>query len=96
MKRSRYLVAYDIRDTKRLRKVHKTVKGFGDTMQYSVFVCDLTSLELTTLMGALLSIIDKREDRVALVALGDANDRTPFTFLGDSLALPFTGLARVV
>ena len=28
-----YLVCYDIRDPKRLRRVHKTMKGYGESWQ---------------------------------------------------------------
>ncbi|HZT68334.1 MAG TPA: CRISPR-associated endonuclease Cas2, partial [Terriglobia bacterium] len=33
--RTSYLVCYDISDDKRLRKVHKVMRGFGDHLQYS-------------------------------------------------------------
>ena len=49
MRRGRYLVAYDIRDPRRLREVHRIVKGYGVSLQYSVFVCDLTFKELCAL-----------------------------------------------
>ena len=34
-----YLVCYDIRDDKRLRKVYRTMRDFGDHLQYSIFEC---------------------------------------------------------
>jgi CRISPR-associated protein Cas2 len=37
----RRLVAYDIRDPKRYRAVHKTLKGYGTAVQFSVFRCHL-------------------------------------------------------
>ena len=37
--RQSYLVCYDISDDKRLRKVFKTMRGYGDHLQYSVFEC---------------------------------------------------------
>lgn len=40
--RASYLVCYDICDDKRLRKVFRTMRGFGDHLQYSVFECQLT------------------------------------------------------
>jgi CRISPR-associated protein Cas2 len=33
------LVCYDICEPKRLRRVHKVMKGFGEPWQYSVFFC---------------------------------------------------------
>lgn len=44
--RSRYLLAYDIRERRRLRRVHQVAKTWGYPLQYSVFVCDLTGSEL--------------------------------------------------
>ena len=45
MSRRRFLVAYDIREAKRLRTVHTAMKAFGNPLQYSVFVCDLDPSE---------------------------------------------------
>ena len=39
-----YLVCYDIRDPKRLRRVNKVIKGYGESWQYSVFFCVLARL----------------------------------------------------
>lgn len=38
-----YLVAYDVRDEVRLRKVAKVMEGFGTRLQYSVFRCRLSN-----------------------------------------------------
>ena len=43
--RTTYLVCYDITDDKRLRRVFKTCKNYGDHLQYSVFECDLNPKE---------------------------------------------------
>ena len=37
-----YVVSYDIMDPKRLHHVHRTMKGFGDPLHYSIFRCNLT------------------------------------------------------
>lgn len=91
MQRRRYLVAYDVRDPKRLRQVHKVVKGFGFSMQYSVFVCDLDARERMDLLEQLLRVADTRIDSVALVDLAEPDDPRPFTFLGPHELLPRTG-----
>lgn len=91
MTRRRYLVAYDIRDSRRLRRVHVVVKGFGFAMQYSVFVCDLNARERTSLMEALLAVADTGIDSVAMVDLGDPDDARLFTFLGPHALLPRSG-----
>lgn len=91
--RRRYLVAYDIRDDGRLRKVHKTVKGFGWPMQYSVFICDIDPMEMIELKTALGAIIHHVIDSVAFIDLGDPGDRGVqcFSFMGDAPSLPTAG-----
>jgi CRISPR-associated protein Cas2 len=68
----RYLVCYDIANPKRLQKVHKKMKGYGEAMQYSVFCCDLTNSEKTILWGELHTIINHREDQIMFVNLGNS------------------------
>lgn len=91
--RKRYLVCYDIRDPVRLRRVHKTMKSFGWSMQYSIFVCDLDVTELFALRGAVGSIIKHDLDSVAMVDCGDPGERgrACFSFLGPLPDLPTTG-----
>lgn len=73
--RSSYLVCYDIADDKRLRRVFKTVRDFGDHLQFSVFECQLTPSDLVRLRSALALEIDKKEDQVLFVCLGPAEGR---------------------
>lgn len=91
MRRVRYLVAYDIGSPARLRRVHRIMRGFGETMQYSVFICDLTSAERLLLVEQLRDVVSTSEDRVVLVTLGDGGSSEMFWFLGDSLPLPSGG-----
>jgi CRISPR-associated protein Cas2 len=44
--RQSYLVCYDVSDGKRLRKVFKTMRAYGDHLQYSVFECQFTASDL--------------------------------------------------
>lgn len=92
-RRKRYLVAYDIREDKRLRQVHKTVKGYGWSLQYSVFVCDLDRMELLAMCTDLGETIHHSVDSVAIVNLGDPNERGNecFQFLGVASRLPAPG-----
>jgi CRISPR-associated protein Cas2 len=64
-----WLVAYDISDPKRLRKVARTCEDFGLRRQYSVFVCRLTPTALVRLRARLYDIIDLAEDQVIFVPL---------------------------
>lgn len=73
--RTSYLVCYDICDDKRLRKVHKLMRGFGDHLQYSVFECQLTAMDLVRCRSQLSEIIHHAEDQVLFVDLGPAEGR---------------------
>lgn len=97
MARRRYLVAYDIREPRRLRAVHTCMQGFGDPLQYSVFLCDLDGMERIQMLIELREAINEREDSIAIVNLGDPKGRglECFEFLGVTTALPRTG-PRVV
>lgn len=64
-----YLVAYDICDPKRLRKVAQTCEDFGFRRQYSVFLCRLTAADLVRLKSRLYDIIDLQEDQVLIIPL---------------------------
>jgi CRISPR-associated protein Cas2 len=71
MKRN-YIVTYDIRDDKRLRKVFKTCKAYGNHLQYSVFECDLDPAERIEMEDALKKIIHHNEDQILYIDLGPA------------------------
>ena len=73
--RNAYLVCYDICDEKRLRRVYKTMRGWGDHLQFSVFECQLTASDLARLRGELQDIIHQKEDQVLFVMLGPAEGR---------------------
>jgi CRISPR-associated protein Cas2 len=90
MSRRRYLVAYDIRDDKRLRAVATVMEGYGDRVQYSVFVADLADTELYAMRHALETIMMLAEDSVMIIDLGAAGDTSRFTFIGQHEPLPVT------
>ena len=73
--RNRHIVAYDISDPTRLRRVHRKMNGFGDALQYSVFACDLSAKERVLMEEALTELINVREDRVLIIDLGPAAGR---------------------
>jgi CRISPR-associated protein Cas2 len=70
-----YLVAYDISDQKRLRRVHRTMRGYGDALQLSVFHCQLSASERILMIEALTKVINTREDQIIIVNLGPAEQR---------------------
>jgi len=73
--RNSYIVAYDIADAKRLRRVYKTMRAWGDHLQYSVFECQLSRMDLVRLRADLSEIIHHREDQVLFVDLGPSEGR---------------------
>jgi CRISPR-associated protein Cas2 len=64
-----YIVAYDISDPKRLRKVATTCEDFGVRKQLSVFLCRLTPVDYVRLRRRLYDLIDLSEDQVLFIPL---------------------------
>ena len=68
-----YIVAYDISDQKRWRRVFKIMNGYGEWMQLSVFQCRLTPRRHAELIATLDEIIHHGEDHVLIMDLGPAD-----------------------
>jgi CRISPR-associated protein Cas2 len=64
-----YLVSYDIPDDKRRTKLAKTIKDFGDRVQYSVFECLLDKSLLDKMTGRIDKILVEKEDSVRIYCL---------------------------
>lgn len=64
-----YLVCYDIKEPKRLSRVLRFMKGRGIHLQYSVFYCSLTWLELLTLKEKIERLINIKEDDLRIYPL---------------------------
>lgn len=93
MARRRYLVLYDIRDDRRLRKVFNTMRSHGSRFQYSVFLCDLNRSELLALRWELKDLMNEAIDSIAIVDLGQPSspsDDSTFEFLGVRREFPST------
>jgi len=71
--RRRYLVTYDVSDAKRLRKVFRALHGFGNAVQYSVFLCDLSDVEWQAMYEKLSGLMHLKEDRALIVDLGEVD-----------------------
>jgi len=89
-----YLVSYDIADAKRLRRVFKTMRGFGDHLQYSVFLCVLSPLQRERMVGRLEELIHHGEDQVLIVPLGAAGAQRSWRM--STLGLPYVHPERCV
>ena len=88
-----YLVAYDVRDPKRLQKVARKCQNYGIRVEYSVFECDLTQDDFSSMWQELKDLIDATDDRILayricrscvthIASMGDINrpDRVLFYF----------------
>jgi CRISPR-associated protein Cas2 len=73
--RTTYLVCYDIRDDKRLRRVAGICEGYGLRVQFSVFECDLNQANRVQLERELKDVMNLKEDQVLFVSLGPAEGR---------------------
>jgi CRISPR-associated protein Cas2 len=73
--RTTYIVSYDIADGKRLKKVFKACKNFGNHLQFSVFECDLSPTERVRMESELKGLIHHKEDQVLFISLGPSETR---------------------
>lgn len=95
MARRRYLLGYDISDSKRLRDVHRCARKFGYPLQYSLFICDMDETEVIHLKWSLGDLIVHNVDRVVLIDLGDPRRERRFDFMGVRPNLPSSGATIV-
>lgn len=95
MARHRHLIAYDIADPKRLRRVIKIMEAYGDRLQYSVFLCDLSRAEFTGWRAEIGLVLDLGEDSVVVIDLGPLERAAPIMALGVPRRLPPQGATVV-
>jgi len=65
-----FLVTYDISDPRRLRRVFRLMKGYGEHWQKSVFHCNLGPAKRQRLETRLREIIHHTHDQVLIVDMG--------------------------
>ncbi len=82
-----YIVAYDISDDRRWRRVFKTMNGFGEWLQLSIFQCRLTRRRRAELETRLRELVKVGADHVLIIDVGPA-DKTELAVasLGKSFA----------
>lgn len=73
--RQTFVVSYDISCPKRLRRVYRLMRGWGDHIQLSVFRCELNERELVELRRRLSDVIHTGEDQVLFVDVGPVEGR---------------------
>lgn len=86
-----YVVAYDIADPKRWRKVFKLMKGYGRWLQLSVFQCRLDGGRRAEMAMHLEAVINRAEDHVLILDLGPADE---VEVAVESLGKSFAAIAR--
>jgi CRISPR-associated protein Cas2 len=64
-----WIVAYDISNPKRLRKVATCCEDFGVRKQLSVFLCRLTTTDFVRLRSWLYDLLNLEEDQVFFIPL---------------------------
>lgn len=86
-----YIVAYDISSPRRWRRVFKTMRGYGDWLQLSIFQCRLSRRRRAEMETALRDIIKSGEDHVLVIDIGPA-DKTDLVV--DSLGKMFQPIQK--
>ncbi len=72
-----FIVAYDISDQRRWRRVFKTMQGYGEWLQLSVFQCRLDRKRLAQFESQLSDLIDHEDDHLMILDLGPADSVKP-------------------
>lgn len=82
--RRRYVVTYDVADDRRRDRMFTVLQGYGDHVQFSVFVAALTIQELIMLRTKLRGHMNEGTDQVLIIDLGrdETNPATPFEVIG--------------
>jgi len=92
-----YVVCYDIRNPKRLRRVHTVLKGYGEAWQFSVFFCVLKDIDRVRLQSDLEEQMNLKEDQTLIVDLGPNEEkaRNAATAIGQALPDQDSGIVVV-
>lgn len=96
MARRRYLIAYDIADPVRLRRICTLMEDHGERLQYSVFLCDLSPAERAELEEAAVAIMSLSYDSLVQIDLGPAAAPAWIRALGRPQRLPGLGGPGIV
>lgn len=82
----RTLICYDVIDDKRRTRLAKVLGKYGDRIQYSVFVVDISPAKLLGLRDEASAIINRNEDSILFCDLGriaNLSDKK-FSYLGQT------------
>lgn len=96
MTRRRYLIAYDIANPVRLRRICTLMEDHGERLQYSVFLCDLSLAERAELESAVVAAMNLQQDSIVQIDLGPTGASVPVRCLGRPRNLPSAGGSQIV
>ena len=65
-----YLCSYDVAEDKRRTKLFELLKDHGEHVQYSVFLCSLTLMEVKRLSTSATEIIHQQDDQLLVIDIG--------------------------
>ncbi len=70
------LITYDVNTTsavgkRRLAKIAKECKNYGQRVQNSVFECDINPAQLVMIRHKLLELLDEKQDSLRIYNLGN-------------------------
>ena len=69
-----YIVAYDISDAKRWRRIFKILHGYGEWLQLSIFQCRLSKTKRAELESRLREIVKGGRDHLVIIDVGPAKN----------------------
>ncbi len=72
-----FIVAYDVRDPKRWRKVFNIMHGYGKWLQLSVFQCRLSQIRSLQMEAFLGEAVNQKTDHVIIMDMGPAETVKP-------------------
>ncbi|MEX2140451.1 MAG: CRISPR-associated endonuclease Cas2 [Pirellulales bacterium] len=78
-----HLVSYDVRNSKRLRRVAKKLEGYGSRVQFSVFRCRLDREALEKLHWELNEIMHEEDDLLVIPLCDGCAGKVPEHSTGD-------------
>ncbi len=92
-----YLLCYDIADKRRLRRVHSRMKDAGIPLQYSVFLLNMSSVDLILLLDELRELIEEHRDDVRAYPISPTIDYVALgrQGLGNGMLLTAEGLIHL-
>lgn len=86
-----YIICYDVANPRRWRQLFKTLHGFGEWVQLSVFQCRLDRRRCVEMEAAINALILHGKDHVLILDLGPADQVKPSV---KSLGKPYEPLKR--